>query len=437
MMPPALKDRSELESLQLTKLRRLLAALRENNPFYAERLRRADLGGSIESIARFMTRMPFTTKRDLIEDQQEHAPYGSNLTFPLDQYVRLHQTSSTTGKPLRWLDTRESWSAMVDAWVQVLEASSVTASDRLFAAFSFGPFIGFWMGYEAAIRIGCLTIPGGAMNTVTRLRAILANDVTVLCCTPTYAIRLGEVAREVGLDLSLSKVRAIVVGGEPGGSVPAVRARIESMFAGATVFDHHGMTEIGPATYQCPGQIGTLHLLEASLLCEFVDPASGKPLPPDSGEVGELVVTTLDRVGSPLLRYRTGDLVQPGPLDQCMCGRVHRRLIGGVMGRADDMIFVRGVNLYPSAVEQIIRSQPGVAEYQVQVTEERGMSELTIRIEPEREVATPAHLREAIAGAFRDTLNLRVPVELAAPDSLPRFEFKARRWVRGSSEVPA
>ncbi|MHC4947601.1 MAG: phenylacetate--CoA ligase family protein [Planctomycetota bacterium] len=436
MTTPVFRDRAALETHQLDRLRRLLAALREGNPFYGERLRRAGVDGHVESLDAFAAAVPLTTKREIAADQADHPPYGSNLTHPLDRYVRLHQTSSTTGAPLRWLDTAESWDEMVEGWVEVLAAAGITARDRLFAAFSFGPFIGFWLGFEAAARMGCLVIPGGALSSVNRLKAILANDVNVLCCTPTYAVRLGETARAEGVDLAASPVRTIVVGGEPGGSIPAARDRIESLWPGARVFDHHGMTEIGPATFQCPDRVGTLHLLESSLLCEFVDPETGGP-PAADDAVCELVVTTLHRVGSPLLRYRTGDLVRPAPPDACACGRVSRRLEGGVVGRLDDMVFVRGVNVYPSTVDQVVRSHAGVAEYQVEIREERGMTELRILLEPAPGCPDADALRAAVSEEFRTLVNLRVPVELVDPGSLPRFEFKSRRWVRRGPGIPA
>jgi len=431
------RHREAIRAHQLAELRRLLPVLLQRNPFYRARLVGAGVAGSIDSLEDFIARVPFTTKADLAADQEEHPPYGTNLSFPMEQYTRLHQTSSTTGRPLRWLDTAASWSWLLDGWIEVLRAAGLGPADRLFAAFSFGPFIGFWMGFEAAGRLGCLAIAGGGMSSATRLRVILANDVTVLCCTPTYAIRLGEVARDERLDLSQSRVRTIIVGGEPGGSLPAVRGRIESMWPAARVFDHHGMTEIGPATYECPNRPGVLHLLESSLFCEFIDPDSGAAVPEHSDAVAELVVTTLGRDGSPLLRYRTGDLVRPGPPEPCACGRHERTLPGGIIGRADDMVFIRGVNLYPSAVEQLIRSLPGVAEYRVEISEHRGMRELKVLVEPICDGSDADGLQREVAAAFRSAYNLRVPVEIVPARTLPRFELKARRWIRRDVEQPA
>src|SRR5262249_26803312 len=160
----------------------------------------------------------FTTKQELVDDQQANPPFGSNLTYPLSRYTRFSQTSGSTGKPMRWLDTPESWDWMCNAWARVFEIAGVTAADRMFFAFSFGPFLGFWLAFDTAVRMGCIAIPGGAMRSTMRLALIRDSGATILCCTPTYAIRLAEVAAEEGFPLTDTKIRTIVVGGEPGAS---------------------------------------------------------------------------------------------------------------------------------------------------------------------------------------------------------------------------
>ena len=425
---PTFDTPQEIEARQLDGIRQLIAHIDPGNPFYAPRVQEAGLSRGVDSLEEFREKIPFTDKSELAIDQEKNPPYGTNLSQPLTAYTRLHQTSSTTGKPLRWLDTTASWSWMVDGWVEVLRAAGVTAEDRVMVAFSFGPFIGLWLGFEAAARIGCLTIPGGAMNSETRLKAILANEATVLCCTPTYALRLGDVALEQDIDLSRSKVRKIVVGGEPGASVPATRALIESRWAGARLFDHYGMTEAGPVTFQCTEDASVVHALEAYHYCEVIDPATGAPSAPDSDDLGELVLTNLGRLGSPVLRYRTGDLVR-ARRGACACGRHNLSFAGGILGRADDMIQVRGVNLYPTAIDQIVRGCEEITEYRVEIRTERGMTELDVQIEC-APGTDPDGLRTRLETAFRDTYNLRIPVSAVPTDSLPRFELKAKRWVR-------
>lgn len=407
-------------STQLGQLNALLAALR-TNPFYATKLAGTGLLDGVAKLADFTARCPFTTKAELVADQLAHPPYGTNLTFPLERYTRCHQTSGSTGTPLRWLDTPESWSWMLDNWETVHRQAGTVAADRVFFAFSFGPFLGFWTAFESAQRLGCLVFAGGGMTSVSRLRAILDLRATTLCCTPTYAIHLAEVAAKEGLDLRRAAVKTLSVAGEPGGSIPAVRARLQELWPGARVYDHHGMTEVGPVSYECPARPRVLHVIERAFIAEVVDPASGQPV--GVGGRGELILTNLGRTGSPLLRYRTGDLVQ---LSTCRCGSTDLALEGGILGRVDDMVVVRGVNVYPSAVEEIIRRIGGVAEYQVRVSRKQALAELTVTVEPQPEA--PAGLAERLAAGFESHLSLRVPVTLVPAGSLPRFESKARRW---------
>ncbi|MEM8962158.1 MAG: AMP-binding protein [Acidobacteriota bacterium] len=418
--------RETLEAAQLVALRRLLAEL-EHNAFWAPRLRdagldRGALAGALPDLATFRERLPTITKDEIVADQRAHPPYGSNLSYPLERYVRLHQTSGTSGGvPLRWLDTAESWSWMLETWIEVFRAAGVDASDRVFFAFSFGPFLGFWTAFDAAQKLGALALPGGVGTSTARLRLLLDNACTTFCATPTYALRLAEVAVAEGIDLTTSSVRAVIVAGEPGGSVPSTRQRIAEAW-GATVFDHHGMTEVGPVSVPNPRFPETLHIRETSYLAEVIDAETGAPVAP--GESGELVLTTLGRLGSPLLRYRTGDLVRPSTRDVVELGRPDLALEGGILARTDDMVVVRGTNLYPSAVEQVVRGHVE-GEYRVELDTRSAMAQIRVLIEDD-DVA----LRRALEDDLRAAFQLRIPVEAVATGSLPRFELKAKRWVR-------
>jgi phenylacetate-CoA ligase len=433
MSESAHPGRAPIESTQLEQLRTLVAELFPANRFYTRKLQSAGVTFDIGSLDDFSLRFPFTTKQELVEDQLRNPPFGSNLTFPLDRYTRFHQTSGTSGTPLRWLDTPESWDWMLESWMEIFRAAGVGAGDRVFFAFSFGPFIGFWLAFESAARLGCLCLPGGGLSSAARLRVMMDNGATVLCCTPTYAMRLGQVAQEEKIDVSASHVKTIIVAGEPGGSILATRARIETLWAGAQVFDHHGMTEVGPVTYECPARAGVLHVIESAYFAEVINPATGRPVP--RGQMGELVLTTLGRTGSPLLRYRTGDLVKPDtshltPDTSCACGRHELALEGGILGRVDDMVIVRGVNVYPSAVEEIIRSCEGVAEYQVKLTVEKALVEMRVEVEPATNCHDVTALVAQVEKAFDTALALRASVSAVAPGTLPRFEMKAKRWVK-------
>ncbi len=421
--------RAAIEEQQLASLRDLVGLLAAHNPFYAPALRSAGLADEVPSLAAFSARLPTTTKQAVMADQAASPPYGTNLTYALHEYSRFNQTSGTTGQPMRWLDTPASWQWMLDNWKVVYQAAGVDRVDRVLFAFSFGPFLGFWTAYEAAAQVGCMCIPAGGMGSPARLRALFDNRATVLCCTPTYAMRLAEVAAEEGVDLGQAPVRTLIVAGETGGSIPATRERVERLWPTARVFDHHGMTEVGPVSFQCPAEPGVLHVVEASYYPEVVDPETGKPVEADGEATGELVLTTLGRTGSPLLRYRTGDLVRPRIQEPCACGHSEIALVGGILGRTDDMVVVRGVNVYPSAVDQIVRAREGVAEYRVELQRTGSMTEMRILVEPRADVSDGDRLARDLAGDLRTGLALRVDVQPVPADSLPRFEMKAKRWV--------
>ena len=405
----------------LPRLRRLLAEVLESNPFYGPRLRAAGVRspGDVASMADYR-RLPFTTKEELSLDQARHPPYGTNLTWPLERYVRLHQTSGTTGRRLRWLDTQADWDWFTGCWMEVYRGAGVRASDRIFFAFSFAPFIGFWTAFDAAVRMGAMAIPGGGMSSVQRLEALAANDATVLVCTPTYALHLAGVARDQGLDPAATAVRTTIHAGEPGASLPATRARIEQAW-GARCFDHAGATEVGAWGFECEQQDG-LHLNEDEFLCEILEPGTDRP-----AREGELVVTNLGRTGSPVIRYRTGDRVRWHESESCPCGRNWRRLDGGVIGRLDDALLVRGVNLYPGAIENVVRRFPEVEEFAVHVRRPGDLDELEIEVEVNAGGRGAAEVVEGLTAAAHQELAVRPRVSAVDPGRLPRFELKARR----------
>jgi phenylacetate-CoA ligase len=420
-MSPATADPRDIADIQADKLRALFAAL-QHNSYYAPKL------GSFNPHRPSLADMPFMAKDDLIADQEAHPPYGTNLTYHLARYTRLHQTSGTsTGRPLCWLDTAESWQWVLDLWRQKFAMMGLRPGDRLFFPFTFGPFLGFWGAFEAAGACGYFTLPGGGMSSAARLRFMLPHAVTVVFCTPSYALHLAEVAGVEGIDLAASSVRMLVAAGEPGASIPATRARIESAW-GARLFDHYGLTEVGPTAVECLENPGGMHVMARDFITEVIDPTTGNPVQP--GTVGELVVTNLGRLGSPLMRYRTGDLVKIDPTP-CPCGRSWPRLVGGVLGRTDDMIHLRGNNLYPAALEAVIRRFPEVAEYRVTIDRGGPLAAVMIELEP---MGAGSNVAERVSRAIRDELFFRADVTEVAPGTLPRFEMKAKRFHHGVTE---
>jgi phenylacetate-CoA ligase len=430
--PDECLGREQVAARQARRLERLVRAIHGRNRFYTRKFDAAGLDAPALVFPDDLARLPFTTKRELVLDQETAPPWGTAMTEPLARYTRYCQTSSTTGHPLRWVDTSESWQWIVDCWKVVYRAARVGAGDRIFFPFSFGPFLGFWSAFDAACQIGAHAIPGGGMSSQLRLATIDVVKPTVMCTTPTYALRLAEVAalqggmiERGGHPLPETSVRVIIVAGEPGGSIPATRARIEEAW-GARVIDHHGLTEVGPVSFECWEAPGGLHLNEADFLCEIVDPASGRAVA--DGEPGELVVTNLGRTASPVIRYRTGDLVVRRRGD-CPCGRRWARLEGGILSRADDMVAVRGVNVFPGAIEAVVRAFPEVVEFRSRVGRTGAMRSLSIEIEIDESVAERAVIATRLGHELREALGLTVPVHVVDAGTLPRYEMKARRFI--------
>ncbi|HKX18809.1 MAG TPA: phenylacetate--CoA ligase family protein [bacterium] len=431
---PALETmpHEDLAAYQWRRFARLLRSIAARNPFY--RAKWQDVGVDDDrAIADWeaFRRLPFTTKAELTRDQEAHPPYGSDLTFPIEQYVRVHQTSGTTGRPLRWLDTAGSWDWWQRCWQFVYRAAGVGPGDRIFFAFSFGPFIGFWSAFDAARRTGALAIPGGGLDSNLRVRLLQESQATVLVCTPSYALRLAEVARVAGVDPVRLPVRVTIHAGEPGASIPSTRRRIEAAW-GARCIDHTGLTEVGATGFTC--RAGELHLNESEFIAEVIDPVTGERAP---GDVGELILTNLGREGSPVVRYRTGDRVRL-VRERCGCGRTFARLAGGILGRADDMLVVRGVNVFPSAIEDVVRQFECVDEFRIEVRREREMLDIrvVVEIDGERHPADQITLTLAdLRARLRAACGIRIDAEAAAAGTLPRWELKARRLVRMEGPV--
>ena len=420
------RPRVKLQEHQHRRLRTLLSAVHGRNRFYTRKLDDAGVRLDTLRLPDDLQILPLTTKQELTADQDASPPWGTAHTEPLDCYTRYSQTSSTTGRPLRWLDTNESWQWTLDCWKAVYRAAHVGAADRIFFPFGFGPFLGFWTAFDAGSQIGALCVPGGGMSSQTRLGLLETVRPTVVCCTPTYALRLVEVARDIGgIDLANGSVRVVIVAGEPGGNIPATRAQIEQGW-GARVIDHHGLTEVGAVSFECWESPGTLHLNECEFICEVIDPPSGAPVP--EGDTGELVITNLGRTASPVIRYRTQDIVTLRR-ESCRCGRTLVWAEGGILSRADDMVSVRGVNVYPTAIEAVVRRYPNVVEYRSTVSTRDALHSLTLEIELAPGAPDDSDAATQLAQALREAMGLTVPVRVVAPETLPRFEMKARRFV--------
>ncbi len=402
-------DRVALGSHQLERLNRLLERILPANRFYAAKL--AGVKGRLESLDD-LTEFPYTTKDELLPESS--LGKAANCTYDCAEYVRYHQTSGTRGRPLPIRDTTSDWAWWIECWQYVLDMAQIEQGERAMLAFSFGPFIGFWSAFDALVARGVLAVPGGGMSSLARIDLMERMKTTSLFCTPTYAMRLAEVAAEHQIALGHLSVNKVVVAGEPGGSVPAIRQQIEQTW-NATVIDHAGASEVGAWGVGDPEGRG-MYVIESEFIAEFISVDTGAPA--IDGELAQLVLTSLGRVGAPIIRYRTGDLVRPR---WNATGFVH--LEGGVLGRADDMMVVRGVNIFPTAIEQILRGFPEVVEFRMTARKVGQLDALTIEVEDRMQ--EPGR----IAAELQRRLGLKVEVRLAPTMSLPRFEGKGQRFI--------
>jgi phenylacetate-CoA ligase len=410
--------RAALDAFKLDRLRGLIGDLLAHNAFYAAKLSRV-AGNGIAALAD-LADWPFTFKEELVAAAAGGLP--GNLSWPVDRYVRFHQTSGTRGRPLPVFDTADDWQWWLGCWQVILDRGRVTEADRVLVASSFGPYAGFWSCFDAVVARGVLAIPSGGTPSLGRLQLARSLAATVLVATPSYALHLAEVAAEHKIDLAALPVRLVLVVGEPGGSIPATRARIADAW-GAEVLDHAGATEVGPWGVGDFGG-GGLDVIETAFHPEFLALDTGRPAAP--GELAELVLTTLGRSGAPVIRYRTGDVVRPVWADDAdgAAGRSPWvRLAGGILGRADDMLVVRGVNIFPGAIDDIVRSFPEIVEHQLTVTTKGSLDVLQLAIEDR--LNAPGR----VADELKLRLGLKVEVTTVPLGYLPRFEGKGRRLV--------
>jgi phenylacetate-CoA ligase len=428
-------DAATMRRIQEEKLRPQVAHAYANSPFYREKLDAAGVRPEQIKTLDDLARLPFTTKDDLKNDQADNPPWGKILAVPFEECLRVHFTSATTGRPVAFLDTPEDWHGFYHSYARSLYAFGIRRSDVVMAAFGYGPYIGFWSGFYAAQDLGCLLFPAGGYSTEQRIDVLRTYPITVLGCTPSYALYLAETARQKGIDLATeTQVRITWHTGEPGGSIPSTKRKIEQAF-GAKVFDLPGLTEIAAWGFECDARVGNVHIHEDYVYPEVLDLETDQPVGP--GGRGELVFTSLYRKAMPLLRYRTRDVVERTS-EPCPCGRTLMALKGGVIGRLDDMKKVRGVIVYPSRVEELVRQHAGIDEFRIVFRRVEGLDDILVRLDPAPDLGgvDAGALQEAVARGLQLGLGIRTSVELVESGSLPRWDHKARRIEDQRTEVP-
>jgi len=426
--------RAELRRLQEERLRAQVAHAYRASAFYRRKFDEASVKPDAIRALDDLSRLPFTTKEELKQSQAEHPLWGDFLAVPLGECLRVHMTSATTGRPLAFLDTRDDWYGFYHSYARSLYAFGVRSSDIVMAAFSYGPWIGYWSGFYAAQDLGALVFPAGGLSTDQRIEALLTYPITVLGCTPSYALFLAEQAAKKGIDLATqTKIRITWHTGEPGASIPATKAKIEAAF-GAKAFDLPGLTEIAAWGFECDARSGLVHVHEDYCYPEVLDD-NDQPVGP--GERGELVLTSLFRKAMPLIRYRTRDIVQRAERP-CPCGRTLEAFAGGVLARLDDMKKIRGIIVYPRRIEEIVRAEPSVDEFEIVFRRIEGLDDILVRIDPRSGLAGEerSRVQRTLAENLRVGLGIRVSLDLTESGALPRWDHKAKRVRDLRTEVP-
>lgn len=421
--------RDDLEKLQLRRLTNLLKWSYEKVGLYRRKLDEAGVHPKDMHELSDLRRVPLLTREEWMTSLEQHPPLGELLAIDRSAGMRFHMTSGSSGRTrLPVLDTPSDWEWITEMWCYGAWGAGIRPTDRVFFAFGYGSFIGFWGGHYACEKIGAEVLPGGAMTTEGRLNLIAEIEPTVVCATPTYALRMAQLAQEMGIDLPSSSVRTLIVSGEPGGSIPATRGLIGEQW-GAEVIDVSGLTEVGTLmTFECTHHPGGMHIIEDHLIEEVVDGQTGNPVP--YGEIGERVVTSFGRGSMPIIRYQTRDLVVKVPASTCGCGRTYDIYEGGIRGRADDMKLIRGTNVYPSSIEAIVRDYREVHEFQIRLFTEGAIRD---EIEVLVETADAADNDDLVQRLSHDLGaahgGLRFSARVVPAETLPRFELKANRLV--------
>ena len=422
-------SREALRDLQWRKLQVLLRHVYDGSPFYRQRMDAADCRpDQIRSLEDYLNRFPILTRADIMAAEAVSPPYGTLPAVDPRYATRYHQTSGSTGQPpVRTFDTARDWAWCADMWATGLYAMGIRPADRAAVAFGYGLFIGFWGLHYALEKIGCTTIATGSFDSEKRIGLLIDQGITVVACTPTYAMRLALTAKQMGVDLARdTQVRIVVTSGEP--RPDATKHAIAEAF-GAFVGDTAGMTEAATIfMFECVEEPGGAHIIETDYIEEVLDPDTSRPV--GYGERGVRVMTSLGREGICMLRYWTNDLVVKLPYSACPCGRTWDIYEAGIQGRHDDMRKIRGVWFVPSMVEDVVRAFPEIDEYQCVLDTSEALDTLVIQIEPRMDVPDSDHetLRLRFALEAKRVLSITPKVELAPSGSLPRFEMKAKRF---------
>jgi phenylacetate-CoA ligase len=421
--------RDRLQALQLKKFRRIFTWAYENSKFHRGLYQEAGLEPGDLKTLEDVARVPKIEKSMMLPIQRKDPfPYGDALCVPLEEVTEFRQTSGTTGQPVYQPDTWQDWEWWAECWATFLWAQGYRPLDRVFLPFGYNVFVAFWAGHYACEKVGCEIVPGGVLDTQSRILKIQELRATAMMATPTYVLGMADTAvKKLGINPAKDLgVRKITVAGEPGGLVPATKKRMEDAW-NAEVFDHAGATEIGAWGFECGSHPGGLHVNEAMFLTQIEDPETGE-LITEPGKRGKLVITALDRYAQPCIRFDSKDIVEVSD-QECACGRTYRMFPGGVVGRADDITKVKGVLLAPSAIEDVVRSISELGdEYEVEVSKRGDVDHILLKVEPAEDTADTKSLEDKLRTELRLKTNLGYEIQFYKRGTLPRYEVKAKRF---------
>lgn len=419
----------DLRKIQLVKFKKIVEWAYNNSPFYRKLYKDAGIEPGDIKHYEDIKKIPKTNK-DMLRDVQkrEPFPYGDILAVPISEVTEFRQTSGTTGTPVYQADTWQDWEWWSECWAYILYAQGYRDTDRVFIPFGYNIFVAFWAGHYGAEKVGCEVVPGGVLDTEARILKMQELKCNAFMATPTYVLGMADTAKKMGINpVSDLFIKKITCAGEPGASIPTTKKRIEDAW-GAKVYDHIGATEIGAWSYECTSQPGGLHVNEAFFIVEIEDVDTGEIITEPMRQ-GKMIITALDRIGKPCIRFDSKDIIQWADYT-CDCGRTFRIIDGGVIGRADDITKVKGVLLAPTAIEEVVRSIPELAnDYQVTVSKKGDIDDILLEVEF---IPGFENRKDYVLGRLKDQLRVRVnlgfKIEVCPCGKLPRYEVKAKRF---------
>ncbi len=418
----------KLQKLQLNKFLRIFQWAYNNSKFHRGLYDEAGITTediqSLEDI-RHVPKVEKSMMRDI--QKKDPFPYGDALCVPLEEVTEYRQTSGTTGQPVYQPDTWQDWEWWAECWAYLLWAQGYRPADRVFIPFGYNVFVAFWAGHYGAEKIGCEVVPGGVLDTKSRILKIQELGATALMGTPTYILGMADTARnQMGIDPAKLTINKITCAGEPGAGIPSTKKRIETAW-NAKVYDHAGATEIGAWSYECSHQPRGMHVNEAFFLVEIEDIDTGEIIT-GPGKRGKMIITALDRMAQPCVRFDSKDIIEWAS-ESCSCGRTFRVIKGGVVGRADDITKVKGVLLAPSAIEEVVRSINGLGdEYEVIVEKAGDAEKITLKVELMPGSTDRQSIESKLTDQLRLKTNLRYDLIFCDYGTLERYEVKAKRF---------